>query len=176
MTNIATTHNWGNLSVARPGVGALELLGAGLDWAGGGYDSSSPSSPSPSTTAAGSSTPLSPAPFFQLPSAFLSRVRPSSGCVSWAQEAGSALTGCASAARGRRAGRRAAAAAEEEKEAGTTPGRSWRRARWERRGYPAGSAGGLSPDLDAAALRLPSPCLSLRDPKHGGGGRAVGHW
>lgn len=35
MTNISTTHNWGNLSVARPGVGALELSGAGLDWAGG---------------------------------------------------------------------------------------------------------------------------------------------
>lgn len=42
---------------------------------------------------------------------------------------------------------------------GTTAGRSWRRARWESSGYPAGSAGGLCPHLGAAAPRLARPWL-----------------
>lgn len=67
-------------------------------------------------------------------------------------------------------------AGAEAAEAGTTPGGSWRRTRWELRGYPAGSAGGLSPDLGAAALRFSLSCLRLRGPRHSKGGGAVGHW
>lgn len=141
-------------------VGAVEVLELERRvWTGeGGYDSSFASSVSNSAPRANLIRPLS---------AWLAPVRPATGCRSWAQEAGSSLTGCASAARGRRAGRRAG------EEAGTTPGGSWRGARWERRGYPAGWAGGLCPELGAAALRLSRPGLRLRGSRNGGGGEAV---
>lgn len=59
---------------------------------------------------------------------------------------------------------------------GTTPGRSWRRARWESSGYPAGLAGGLCPHLGAAAPRLSRPWLRVCGRRHRGAGGTLDCW
>lgn len=99
-------------------------------------------------------------------------VRPSER-ASLAQEAGSALTGLASAAGGREGGGGKAGGGGGG--GGTTAGRSWCRARWESSGYPAGLAGGLCPHLGAAAPRLSRPWLRLCGRRRRGAGGTLDH-
>lgn len=145
MTNITTPLIQGNLSVASQ---VCELMlfrpfsrsvGSGLGR--GCYARSSlPSSVSKTASSANFLTAL------QLPSLAGPPFPPVSGLGAGGGLSADGLRLCS---RGRRAGRRA-----EEVEAGTTPGGSWRWARWERSGTR------LAPLAASAGISVPQPCAS----------------